>query len=385
MRIRIPTARAILFCLLMLLISRRVAAEEITVSARAALLIDASSGRTLYAKNADTRYPMASTTKIMTALLALENSAPDDIVTASERASSTGGTSIYLSVGEQLTMHDMLLGLMLRSGNDAAVAIAEHISGSVEEFAALMNERAAQLGADAQFVTPNGLDADGHGASARAMVLIAREALKREDFRALVSTQRAVIPWRDNQYNRVLSNKNRLLREYEGATGVKTGFTSRAGRCLVFSAERNGLELIGVVLHCGAWFDEAERLLDWGFEHFSVACAAQAGEAVGSVQLRGGKAPSVSLLAESDVCAAICAKDSWSIDWTLKKDLCAPIQEGDCLGTLTLIVNGDSLISSRLLAGETVARRTWVDAFVKVLNNWPLPAFWANRSEGKIV
>ena len=261
-------------CMMAAVSFRAARAEEIDISARAAILIDAASGRVLYAQNADTRYPMASTTKIMTALLALENSAPDEIVTASERAAGTGGTSIYLSAGETLSMEEMLKGLMLRSGNDAAVAIAEHIGGSVENFAAMMNARAEELGADARFVTPNGLDAERHGASARAMALIAREALRRDDFRALVGTQRAVIPWRDNQYNRVLTNKNRLLRDYEGATGVKTGFTKKAGRCLVFSAERDGMELIGVVLGCGAWFDEAERLLDWGFENFSLACAA---------------------------------------------------------------------------------------------------------------
>lgn len=378
MRKRIPGAQAVFLIVLMLLSGRWAAAEEIDVSARAAILIDAASGRTLYAKNADTRYPMASTTKIMTALLALENSAPDEVVTASERASGTGGTSIYLGVGEQLSMHEMLLGLMLRSGNDAAVAIAEHVAGSVEDFAAMMNERAEALGADAHFVTPNGLDADGHGASARGMALIAREAMKREDFRALVFTQRAVIPWRDSQYNRVLSNKNRLLREYDGATGIKTGFTSQAGRCLVFSAERNGLELIGVVLNCGAWFDEAQRLLDWGFENFSAAQAAHAGETAASVRIAGGDADSISVIAEDDLSAAVCAQDSWSVHMELYHDRQAPVDRGDCLGQLTLTVNGDILGSTRLLAGEAVARWTWFDAFVKVLSSWPIPANGAN-------
>lgn len=351
-------------------------AEEIDIAARAAILIDAASGRTLYAKNADTRCPMASTTKIMTALLALENSAPDEVVTASERASGTGGTSIYLGAGEQLSMHEMLLGLMLRSGNDAAVAIAEHIAGSVEDFAAMMNARAAELGADAFFVTPNGLDADGHGASARAMALIAREAMKREDFRVLVSTQRAVIPWRDSQYSRVLSSKNRLLREYDGATGIKTGFTSRAGRCLVFSAERNGLELIGVVLSCGAWFDEAERLLDWGFEGFSAAQAAQAGEQVARVRIAQGKVDTVAVTAENDLSAAVCDQDSWSVQMMLYHETQAPVHRGDCLGQMTLTVNGEIVGETRLLAEEEAARRTWFDAFVKVLSKWPMPARW---------
>lgn len=351
-------------------------AEEIDISARAAILIDAASGRVLYAKNADARCPMASTTKIMTALLALENSAPNEIVTASERAAGTGGTSIYLSAGETLSMEEMLKGLMLRSGNDAAVAIAEHIGGSVENFAAMMNARAEELGADAHFVTPNGLDAEGHGASARAMALIAREALRRDDFRALVGAQRATIPWRDNQYNRVLNNKNRLLREYEGATGVKTGFTKKAGRCLVFSAERDGMELIGVVLNCGAWFDEAERLLDWGFENFSIACAAEMGEDCGSVAVAGGASPRVRVIAESDAMAAVRASDQWSVELTLARSVAAPVHAGDSLGRAALKVNGEILAETRLIAAESSERLTFWGIFVKVLGGWPLGALF---------
>ena len=269
-------AAAILVLLCMGLAVR--ADADISIEARAAILIDRESGRVLYEKNADERYPVASTTKIMTALIAVEQCAMDEIVTAGPNASGVEGTSIYLGVGEQLPMLDMLKGLMLRSGNDAAVAIAEHIAGDVKQFAALMNARAEMLGANAYFVTPNGLDQGGNGASARAMALIAREAMGNETFRELVSTQEAIIPWVGNEYSRVLRNKNRLLSEYEGATGIKTGFTSAAGRCLVFSAERDGMELIGVVLSCPGWFDEAERLLDWGFDNFSMKTAAQAGE-----------------------------------------------------------------------------------------------------------
>ena len=363
-------------CLLAAVSHGAAQAEEIDISARAAILIDAASGRVLYAKNADVRCPMASTTKIMTALLALENSAPNEIVTASERAAGTGGTSIYLSAGETLSMEEMLKGLMLRSGNDAAVAIAEHIGGSVENFAVMMNARAEELGADAHFVTPNGLDAEGHGASARAMALIAREALRRGDFRALVGAQRATIPWRDNQYSRVLTNKNRLLREYEGATGVKTGFTKKAGRCLVFSAERDGMELIGVVLNCGAWFDEAERLLDWGFENFSIACAAEEGEDCGSVAVAGGAFPRVRVIAESGASAAVRASDRWSVELTLARSVSAPVHAGDSLGRAALTVNGEVLAETRLIAAESIEKLTFWGIFVKVLATWPLSALF---------
>jgi len=365
--------QAALVILLWALLGRAALAEEgVAVAARAAILIDGGSGRALYALNADTRCPMASTTKIMTALLALERCRPEEIVTASKNASGVPGTSIYLGEGEQLSMHDMLLGLMLRSGNDAAVAIAEHVSGSVEAFAALMNARAAALGADANFVTPNGLDAAGHGATARAMALIAREALKNDAFREIVATQRAVIPWRDSEYSRVLVNKNRLLKEYDGATGVKTGFTGRAGRCLVFSAERNGLELIGVVMNCGGWFDEAKKLLDWGFANYAPAVALRAGEAVCAVPVTGGFEGFVHGAARDDLSAAVCEADVWSVEITAADSVCAPVRAGARLGSARLVVNGETLAQTDLLAAEDVEKLDLAAAFGRVLARWPL-------------
>ena len=365
--------------LLLALTCRPASAGGISVSARAAILIDGESGRALYALNADTRLPMASTTKIMTALLALERCRPDEIVTASENASGVPGTSIYLGAGEQLTLRDMLLGLMLRSGNDAAVAIAEHVAGSVEAFAALMNERAAALGADAHFVTPNGLDADGHGASARAMALIAREALRNQAFRDIVSTQRAVIPWRDSEYSRVLVNKNRLLKEYEGATGVKTGFTTPAGRCLVFSARRGNLELIGVVMNCGDWFQEAKRLLDWGFSRYSSGVALRAGQESGRVSVAGGTASSVGAVSRDDLMAALCQADQWRLDIDLADTVQAPVARGDQLGIARLIVNGEVLAQTDLLSGEDVARLDLMAALRRTASLWPASALFRDR------
>ena len=351
-------------------------AEEIRIAARAAVLIDGETGRALFEQNADTRYPMASTTKIMTALLALERCGLDDIVTASKNASGVPGTSIYLGEGERLSMRDMLLGLMLRSGNDAAVAIAEHVSGSVEAFAALMNARAAALGADARFVTPNGLDAAGHGASARAMALIAREALKNEAFREIVSTQRAVIPWRDSEYSRVLVNKNRLLKEYDGATGVKTGFTTPAGRCLVFSARREGMELIGVVMNCGDWFEEAKRLLDWGFAHYARAEALSAGRESGRVSVTGGVKDEVAVEPGRDLTAALGEGEDWRVEMDLAQSAKAPVRRGDKLGTARLVAGGVTLAETDLLACEDVAKLDFFEALRRAASRWPAPALF---------
>lgn len=335
--------------------------SSLSVSAKAAILIEAGSGRVLFEHNADVRYPMASTTKIMTALIAIEHCSMDEIVTAGKNASGVEGTSIYLSEGEQLPMRQMLQGLMLRSGNDAAVAIAEHIAGDVKSFAQLMNARADMLGADAVFVTPNGLDASGHGASARAMALIAREAMTQPVFRELVSTQEAVIPWVDNEYSRVLRNKNKLLSGYEGATGIKTGFTSKAGRCLVFSAERNGMELIGVVLNCGAWFDEAEKMLDWGFENFSMETAVRAGDTVGQAQVSGGKQGLAAINAAQTLCYPVCEQDVWRVESYAAESLDAPLYAGDIVGYMTLIVNSQEAARVDLVAAEDVAQRRWLD------------------------
>ena len=355
---------AMLTVLLLFLLGGQVRADvqseeepsKLEVGAKAAILMDAASGRVLFEQNADTRYPMASTTKIMTALIAVEHCRMDEIVTAGKNASGVEGTSIYLSEGERLTMYQMLQGLMLRSGNDAAVAIAEHIAGDVKQFASLMNARAEMLGADANFVTPNGLDAQGHGASARAMALIAREAMKQPVFRELVSTQEAVIPWVDNEYNRVLRNKNRLLTDYEGATGIKTGFTSKAGRCLVFSAQRDGMELIGVVMSCPNWFDEAERMLDWGFSNFSVRQVVRAGEIIAEANVSNGMQEDVRLYAEDDLAYPIAPSDEWNLTVYSAEVLEAPVSAGDKAGYLILTVNGEECGRVDALVREDVPK-----------------------------
>lgn len=349
---------------------------EISVEARAAILIEAQTGRVLFEQNADERLPMASTTKIMTALIAVEHCEMDEIVTAGPNASGVEGTSIYLAEGEQLTMHQMLQGLMLRSGNDAAVAIAEHIAGDVETFASLMNARARMLGADALFVTPNGLDEGGHSASARAMALITRAAMEHEAFRELAGTQEAVIPWVDNEYSRVLRSKNRLLKEYEGATGVKTGFTSKAGRCLVFSAERDGMELIGVVLGCPGWFDEAERLLDWGFANFSREICAEAGEKVAEANIVNGQRKAISLIAEETLAYPIGIGDEWHIELHAQESIEAPVSAGDGAGYMALVVDGEEAGRTALIASEDVPRRTFLFSVREWLARWT--SFWKN-------
>lgn len=346
--------------------------EEFAVEAKGAILIEAVSGRALYEQNADEMLPMASTTKIMTCLLALERSSLGEAVTASANAYGTMGTSIYLSEGETLTMEQMLYGLMLRSGNDAAVAVAEHVAGSVDAFADLMNERAAELGADAHFVNPHGLDADGHKASARAMALIMREALKNGDFVRIASTQKKIIPWPGNTYSRVLQNKNRLLTSYEGASAGKTGYTDKAGRCLVFSAERDGMLLIGALLNCPTWFDTAEKLLDYGFEYYAMEDFYEEGQVVHTLDVSGGQARGVNLVASSRLAFPLRIGETYEIGLQIPEAVSAPVKEGETAGRAVVYIDGIEIASVELLYENTVPLNNFEAALRRLIDAWLL-------------
>ena len=324
-------------------------------SARAACVLDAQTGRVLFESNMHDRLPMASTTKVMTALLAIENGRSGDLVTCSENAFGVSGTSIYLSLGETLTLEEMLLGLMLSSGNDAAVAIAEHIGGTLGGFVDMMNARAKEIGAlSTHFSNPHGLPDDTHYTTAYDLALIAREAMANPAFRTLVSTQRANITWEGRTYDRVLQNKNRLLSEYPGATGIKTGYTSRAGRCLVFGARRDALELVGVVLGCGDWFDEAERLMDGCFETYSMARVLALTESAGRVAVTGGKRESVGLCVMEELSAPLAAGESAQIVLDVPDSVQAPVYPGMHVGTAHLVIGGQEYGSCEVVASERV-------------------------------
>jgi len=370
--------RVFFFWLLVLILVMQPAAMAaadggpLEVIARASVLMDCASGRVMYAENADELLPVASTTKIMTALLALERSKPDEPVTASQNASGVPGTSIYLSVGETLSMRQMLLGLMLRSGNDAAVAIAEHVSGSVDEFVQQMNRRAEALGATARFTNPHGLDQGGNGASALGMARIAREALKNPDFRALVGTQQATLPWAGSPYQRSLKNKNKLLKTYQGATGVKTGFTDRAGRCLVFSAQRDNMELVGVVLGCGNWFETGETLLDWGFERFHPVQLLAAGEIASEIPVTGGVRGYACAAARDDFVVPVMDAERCELKLDLPSSLAAPVAAGQQIGTAHAMVDGKPVASAPLYATDMVEKRDYLAMLRKFLQFWRL-------------
>lgn len=343
--------------------------------AAAAAVIEAETGRVLYALNETQRLPMASTTKIMTALLALENASLDDMVTAGENAFGVPGTSIYLQKGETLTMEQMLYGLMLASGNDAAVAIAEHVAGSVDAFCDMMNAHAQLLGCqNTHFVTPHGLPAEQHYTTAYDLALIAREAMDNADFRRIVSTQRATIPWQGHDYDRVLTNKNRLLSTYAGALGIKTGYTRAAGRCLAFAAERDGMTLIGVVLNCPDWFDQSAALLDQTFEKYEMYQALDAGEIVADLAVSNGVVDTVRVVLRKRLAAPVQKGVIPNIRLTLPDSLQAGFDADVPVGAAELLDGNETIATVLLYPQQAVAEHTFLTGIRQALDNWLVAA-----------
>ena len=233
--------------------------------ARSSALYNPDTKTFLYLNNADEKLPMASTTKIMTALLAIETLDPDEIITVSSESVGIEGSSLYLDEGDELTVKDLVYGVLLQSANDAATVLAIRISGSVEDFALKMTERAKEIGAnDTSFQNPHGLDSNGHYTTARDLALIAAEALKNESFRKISATQKYSFTVGDSV--RVIVNHNKLLKLYNGCIGVKTGFTKKSGRCLVSAAESDGITLVAVTLNDpDDWIDH-KNMMNLGFE-----------------------------------------------------------------------------------------------------------------------
>lgn len=287
----------------LLLVSPALAAETPIVSARAALLIEAESGRVLYEKNADEPMLIASTTKILTALLALEHCDMEEEVTIRSEWTGVEGSSMYLKAGERYRVEELLYGLMLASGNDAALALACHTAGSIEAFATLMNEKAAELGCqNAHFVNPNGLDDPEHYASARDLALITREALKNEDFCRIVSSESVTVG--ELHYR----NHNKLLHMYEGVFGVKTGYTKAAGRSLVSCCEKENMTLLCVTIDAPEDWDDHMSLYDWGYARFERRIVTE-NELSFRVPLVGGLTETATLIPAEEM-AFVCPREA---------------------------------------------------------------------------
>ena len=249
------------------------------------IVMEVNSLRVLTSKNSDAKKYMASTTKILTALVVIEHCNMSDIITVTKDTIGVEGSSIYLEEGEKLSVKDLLYGLMLRSGNDCAETLAKHCAGSIENFAVLMNETAKNCGAiNSNFTNPHGLHDDNHYTTAYDLALISCHAMKNPTFREIVSTKFIDIPFTTRNYNRHLVNKNKMLTEFEGSTGIKTGYTKKAGRCLVSSCVRNGMELVCVVLSCPPMFERSKELLATAFDEYEQYKIIEADNIVGFIK-----------------------------------------------------------------------------------------------------
>ncbi|HHW56653.1 MAG TPA: D-alanyl-D-alanine carboxypeptidase [Clostridia bacterium] len=366
-----------LFILLYFMSSVRVYADTDYpyISTKAAIVMDQETGRVLYGKNSHEKLPMASTTKIMTLLIALEKGNLNDIVTVSKRAASVGGSSIWLFPGEKIDMESLLYGLMLNSGNDAATAIAEHIGGSVENFVEMMNQKAKEIGAyNTHFVTPSGLDIgiDDHYTTAYDLALITRYAFRYPKFAEIVSTKEKTIPWEGKEWDRYLRNKNKLLWIYEGADGVKTGFTNKAGRCLVSSATREGRRFIAVVLNSPSMWEDSMKILDYAFSKYKPYKVLERGELIKKIRVEDGKKAEVLGISEKECIIPVLEeeKEKVKLEIYIPENLKAPIEKGEKIGYIEVKIGEKKICDVNCIAQEKVEKEDFGYNFQKIIKKW---------------
>ncbi len=332
--------------------------EQPDIQASSAILMDAVSGQVLYEHNADLQRPMASTTKIMTALLFCEHVPESGVITASKTASETRESSVHLKLGEQLTAHDLLRAMLMRSANDACVAAAEHIAGTEQNFAREMNNRAVQLGAlHTHFTNSHGLHNPQHYTTARDLALIARAAMQIPRIEEVVRTLRCRIDRSIDKEDRTLRNHSHFLGHFPGADGIKTGYTVPAGHCYVGSATWGKWRLISVVLHSPNYVAETARMMNFGFHHFEQHAVVSPGETVGECPVKDGILPTVPVTVKLPVQVVIKKGENPSIESEIIwRSITAPVKIGEEVGSLAAKLNGIKIYSTPLITTSPMAQ-----------------------------
>ncbi len=347
------------------------------VKAKSGILMEAKTGEVLYEWNPDEKLQIASVTKTMTMLLIMEalddgKIKKDDMVTVSENAASMGGSQVFLEVGEQMSVNDMLKAIAVASGNDAAVAMAEHICGTHEAFVEKMNERAQSLGCvNTHFINCNGLDeTSDHYSTARDVAIISRELLCHRDI--LEYTTIWMDSLRDGKFG--LSNTNKLIRFYKGANGLKTGSTSTAKYCLSATAERDGMQLIAVVLCAPSTaerFGSATALLDYGFANYAVVDSDDLNLQMPEITVQGGNQNAIQPSAE-DISFVVKKGNQDRIEYEIKAEnsLRAPITKGESLGEIVFTIDGSEVMRKELTASQDIPRINILQMFWKMTQSW---------------
>ena len=337
------------FCCAGLLSSMTVQAQAVETSASSAVLIEASSGRVLYEHQADQQMLIASTTKIMTAVVVLESCALDEVVTV-EPEHMVEGSSMYLKPGETLTVETLLYGLMLSSGNDAALALADHCGPGVDAFVEKMNDKAKELGlSNTSFANPNGLDDPQHYSTARDMARLASYAMENETFVRIVSTKSITIG------GRTMTNHNKLLSRYDGCIGLKTGYTRAAGRTLVSCAVRDGMKLVAVTLKDGNDWADHTALFDDGFGRYHMERCALRGQAAREIPVLNGDAQTVTLLYGADFSYPLQKGETIETEWRTEECAFAPVNAGTCAGEVVYRLDGEEIGRVPLYYGTSSA------------------------------
>lgn len=326
------------------------------ISAQYACMINAQTLEPVYEKSAHERHSMASTTKIMTAITALEMCSGDEIVTVSANASRQEGSSLYLKPGEKIRLEDLLYGLMLNSGNDAAVAVAEHVSGSVGAFADEMNKKAAEIGAaDTSFKNPNGLDEEGHFSTAYDMAIIGAYAMRNEKFREIVGTQKKTAALENSGTKLYFSNHNKLLKQLDYVNGIKTGYTKATGRCLVSSAEIDGMSFIICTLNAPDDWNDHKKLYEYAKNEYERRAVIKEGRFLKNEYIDG---MTVSVCAGADVYAAVKKNGRFEgeVCVNISESIKLPIKKGDRIGMCGLYENGRCIAEFDAVSGEDVIK-----------------------------
>ena len=350
--------------------------SEEGLMAKAGVVIEQNSKRVLLQKNMDERLPMASTTKIMTALIALENTEDlDEIFETDNRAVGIEGTSIYLKKDEHLSMRHLLLGLMLSSGNDASLAIGYKVgNGDISCFVEMMNKKAAELGLhNTHFDNTHGLDSETHYTSAYDLAVITAKAMENKDFRDIVKTKYTQIPSNQEGQSRFLRNKHRLLQnDMEGCEGVKTGFTDNARRCCVTSCMRNGMRLIAVVLNCQDMFEESRNMLDKCFAEYKYQKLLEANNYVDSISVENGAIDSVKTYTKEAFYYPLKDNELDKINskTILKPKLDAPIENESEVGEYKIYYDNDLIFSTKIYTMEGVEIKDYGQKLKDIVENW---------------
>ena len=347
-------------------------------SAKAAVLIHGDTGTVLFEQNADERMLVASTTKIMTAFVVLENCTTEDEVEIKSEYCGIEGSSMYLSAGTTRKVGELLYGLMLASGNDAAVALAYHAGGSIEGFADLMNEKAEELGLNnSHFVNPHGLDAEGHYSSARDLAIITAAAMKNDKFRETTSTRSVTLE------GLTYVNHNKLLRNYAGAVGGKTGYTMAAGRCLVSCAERDGLLLICVTLSAPDDWNDHMALYNWGFDNYRYEKIINSGEMV-KIPVISGDVEKIGVAAERELALLLKKDDIADCSYELPRFAYAAVADGERAGVVIVRINGEAVarIDMCYTGGVEIAAGIRLSAWKKIKRVWQLPSKFGGLKYG---